>query len=124
MQNDGEIYLEGKKYISSKRAAKFTGYTHDYIGQLSRAGKVEGRVVGKTRFVEEDSILDYKKNNNGVKKENGILKEDSWEKMLFGKVSDAIKNATIPDSEIQLTCQSGGYLSVNAVRWPSQTGGP
>jgi len=93
MQNDGEIYFEGRKYISSKRAAKLTGYTHDYIGQLSRAGKIEGKVIGKTRFVDEDSLLTYKKNNNGIKKEDNTSIEDSWEGMLFGKVSNAIKSA-------------------------------
>jgi len=93
MQNEGELYFEGKKYISSKRAAKLTGYTHDYIGQLSRAGKIDGKVIGKTRFVEEKSLLSYEKNNNGIKKNNNTYTKDSWESMLFGKVSDVIKNA-------------------------------
>ena len=34
-----------KKYISLKDAARISGYSSDYIGQLIRNGKLEGRQV-------------------------------------------------------------------------------
>jgi hypothetical protein len=34
-----------KEYISLKEAADITGYSSDYIGQLIRSGKLEGKQV-------------------------------------------------------------------------------
>ncbi|MCR4330698.1 MAG: hypothetical protein NUV49_02345 [Patescibacteria group bacterium] len=52
-----ELEFNGKIYISSKRGGEITGYTHDYIGQLCRSGKVKGQLVGRTRFVDKESLL-------------------------------------------------------------------
>lgn len=51
-----ELDLQGKKYISSKRAAEITGYAKDYVGQLARGGKVPATRVGRAWYVERDSI--------------------------------------------------------------------
>ena len=56
---DSEIFLLGKKYISSRRCAELFGYTNDYIGKLCREGKVLGKIVSRTWYVEEESIKDY-----------------------------------------------------------------
>ena len=34
-----------KKYISLKEAGKISGYSADYVGQLIRSGKLEGKQV-------------------------------------------------------------------------------
>lgn len=54
-----ELEIQGKKYISSKRAAKLTGYATDYIGQLARGGKVDATRVGRAWYVSERSILEH-----------------------------------------------------------------
>ncbi|MSU56311.1 MAG: hypothetical protein EXS51_03325, partial [Candidatus Taylorbacteria bacterium] len=54
------LLFDGKKFISSSEASKATGFASDYIGQLCRGGKLVCRRVGKSWFVEEDSILLYK----------------------------------------------------------------
>ncbi len=51
-----ELDLQGKKYISSKRAAEVTGYAKDYVGQLARGGKVPATRVGRAWYVELDAI--------------------------------------------------------------------
>ncbi len=51
-----ELTLDGKKYLSSKGAAKITGYAKDYVGQLCREGRVTARLVGRSWYVLEDSI--------------------------------------------------------------------
>ncbi len=51
-----ELTLNGEKYISSKRAAKITGYTKDYVGQLCREGKIIAQLVGRNWYVSEVSI--------------------------------------------------------------------
>src|SRR3989344_225972 len=58
-----DLILNGKRFISSKRAAQITGYTQDYVGQLARGGKIEATVVGRSWFVDEDSILKHKMEN-------------------------------------------------------------
>jgi hypothetical protein len=72
-----EINLDGKKYISSKRASKITGYTNDYIGQLVRAGEIDGQKVGKVWFIEVESLLghQYKQYNKKHKNTKKSLSE-------------------------------------------------
>ena len=53
--------IEGKEYISSRRAAEITKYSNDYIGQLCRSGKISARMIGRTWFVAIDSIIEHKR---------------------------------------------------------------
>lgn len=55
-----EIIIEEKRYISSKQAAKMTGYAKDYIGQLCREGRVPARLVGRSWYVLEAAIQDHR----------------------------------------------------------------
>lgn len=52
-----ELDIQGKKYISSKRAAEITGYAKDYVGQLARQGKVPATRVGRAWYVDEEAII-------------------------------------------------------------------
>ncbi len=55
-----ELTIGDKVYISSKRAAKITGYAKDYVGQLCREGRVEARLVGRNWYVLESSIHEHR----------------------------------------------------------------
>lgn len=55
-----EILIEEKKYVSSRQAAKITGYAKDYIGQLCREGRVPARLVGRSWYVLEAAIKDHR----------------------------------------------------------------
>jgi hypothetical protein len=55
-----EITIGDKIYISSKRAAKITGYAKDYVGQLCREGRVEAKLVGRNWYVLESSIREHR----------------------------------------------------------------
>jgi hypothetical protein len=55
-----EILIGDKKYISSKQAAKVTGYAKDYIGQLCREGRVPARLVGRSWYVLESALHDHR----------------------------------------------------------------
>ena len=61
-----EILIEDKKYISSKRAAKVTGYAKDYIGQLCREGRVPARLVGRSWYVLETALQDHRFGNQEI----------------------------------------------------------
>ena len=51
-----EINLGGKIYISTRRAAKEYKYHSDYLGQLVRAGKLDGHKVGRSWYILNDSM--------------------------------------------------------------------
>jgi hypothetical protein len=57
-----EIFLEGKTYVSSRRAATQTGYAQDYIGQLARSGQIDAQRVGGLWYVTIDSLAGYQRN--------------------------------------------------------------
>ena len=54
-----ELEISGKRFISSKRAAKENRYHVDYIGQLIRGGKIVGTKVGRAWYVDENSLAAY-----------------------------------------------------------------
>ncbi len=55
-----EITIGDKVYVSSKQAAKITGYAKDYVGQLCREGRVEARLVGRNWYVLDASIREHR----------------------------------------------------------------
>ena len=52
-----ELEIQGKIYISSKRAHDLTGYAKDYVGQLARGGKLPATRVGRAWYVEQSALL-------------------------------------------------------------------
>ncbi|MAZ56417.1 hypothetical protein CL653_01360 [bacterium] len=63
------IEIEGIIYKKATDLAKELGYTTDYIGQLCRAGKVEAEFVGRSWYVNPDSIIEHKTNRYRSNKE-------------------------------------------------------
>ena len=70
-----EILIDDKKYVSSKRAAKMTGYAKDYIGQLCREGRVPARLVGRSWYVLETAIQDHRFGASDTPSEEGVSAE-------------------------------------------------
>ncbi|HEY4501676.1 MAG TPA: hypothetical protein VJJ20_01240 [Candidatus Paceibacterota bacterium] len=54
-----ELEISGKRYISTRRAAREHGYHSDYMGQLIRGGKVAGQKVGRAWYIDEVSLAAY-----------------------------------------------------------------
>ena len=54
-----ELEISGKRYISTRRAAREHGYHSDYMGQLIRGKKVVGQKVGRAWYIEEESLNGY-----------------------------------------------------------------
>lgn len=55
-----DLFIEGKNYISVRRASQETGYAQDYIGQLCRQKKIPAKLVGRTWFVDIESLVRYR----------------------------------------------------------------
>ena len=56
MERGPELELNGKTYISAKRAAEILGYASDYIGQLCRAKKIDAEMVGRSWYVDLEML--------------------------------------------------------------------
>lgn len=54
------LNVDGKSYVKASVLARELGYTADYIGQLCRGGKVDAQLVGRSWYVERDSIQSHK----------------------------------------------------------------
>jgi len=99
------LYLKGKKYISATRAAEVTGYSSDYIGQLCRGKKITGNLVGRSWYVLEDEILDYKKKNFVAHKKT-LKTRKAHKKVLMMKLNElsrkekSEKNQTTKKEEV------------------------
>ncbi len=71
---EGEIFFQGKKFVSLRRASELTGYAKDYVGQLCRLEKIKSERVGRDWFVDVEDLLDYKKNKiESIRLEKKIL---------------------------------------------------
>lgn len=57
-----KVVFDGKTYVKASVLARELGYTTDYVGQLCRAEKVECQLVGRSWYVEEDSLRTHKSN--------------------------------------------------------------
>ena len=77
-----ELTLDGKTYVSSKRAAEITGYAKDYIGQMCREGRVEARLVGRSWYVLESSLREHRFGKGGDT-ETVTPTVEAWEAPLY-----------------------------------------
>lgn len=84
-----KIELDGKVYLSSTAAAKKSGYTKDYIGQLARAGKLDAQLIGRSWYIEEGSLKSHKKSVNYTltkpKKKRAVSRDTGSEKTSTNK---------------------------------------
>ncbi|MCA9366423.1 hypothetical protein KC722_02475, partial [Candidatus Kaiserbacteria bacterium] len=55
------ISVNGETFIKANILARELGYTADYVGQLCRGGKVKAELVGRSWFVEPESLRSHRK---------------------------------------------------------------
>lgn len=55
-----KVLVDGTTYVKSSLLAKKFRYTSDYLGQLCRSGKVDCQLVGRSWYINEDSLLAHK----------------------------------------------------------------
>lgn len=114
------VVIDEKRFISSKRAAELAGYTPDYVGQLCRARKIEARLIGRSWYVAEDSILAHKEKKSAPnemekrkslrEKEVAVLVSDIEEDVVEeegGDDDDKRSNAVIEGADDDAAVDSG-----------------
>ena len=88
------LILQDKNYISARRVQELFGYSSDYVGQLCRLGKIEAKMIGRTWFVTEKSIIDHKLSVNEYIKDKNKEKRRLSKKIYKDSVlSDLSSNA-------------------------------
>lgn len=55
-----EISVNGENYVKAAVLAKKFGYTADYLGQLCRSEQVKATLVGRSWYVNEDSLRQHR----------------------------------------------------------------
>lgn len=73
-----------EEYISLREAAKMSGYSSDYVGQLIRSGKLPGKQVFShvAWMTTEEALQEY------MQKKRGSKMQSSWQDVA----TDAIKS--------------------------------
>ena len=71
------VTIGKKEYKKATLVARDFGYTKDYLGQLCRGEKVDARLVGRTWYVNPESITEHKKNKqrSNLEKSKKALRE-------------------------------------------------
>ena len=97
------LLIDGKKFISSRRAAEIANYSADYVGQLCREGRVNARRVGRVWFIEEESIITHKKNSDDQLVRNGERSQILYAKNIaqeknISNVKESVRVAPAPST--------------------------
>jgi len=106
------IVFDGIEYTKASAVAKKFRYTSDYVGQLCRSKKVNARLVGRTWFVNIDSVDGYrlKKKQKAEAEHSADLDIDNKTRLvrlsvppvLKSKTAQLISNTTRAGSSIKL----------------------
>src|ERR1700722_5857714 len=72
-----EMQIDGKSYISSKRASHLSGYAQDYIGQLARKALIDARRIGGLWYIYMESLENYKQKAGEFKPEPPVRPEST-----------------------------------------------
>ncbi|MFA6414413.1 MAG: helix-turn-helix domain-containing protein [Candidatus Paceibacterota bacterium] len=108
-----EILIGEKKYVSSKQAAKLTGYAKDYVGQLCREGRVPARLVGRSWYVLESAIHDHRFNEQSEEKEsqpeNAAL-ASTWEAPHYEAIPADVLPVQNPEELLEKEAEDDGKI--------------
>lgn len=88
-----ELLLEGKRFKKASVIAREFGYTSDYVGQLCRGGKIDAQLVGRSWYVDVDSLTAHKENRyrSNTEKTKQAVKETLAEKTTEKKTTASEK---------------------------------
>ncbi|PIQ69005.1 MAG: hypothetical protein COV91_00765, partial [Candidatus Taylorbacteria bacterium CG11_big_fil_rev_8_21_14_0_20_46_11] len=57
--------FSGEGMVTGKQAGELSGYSSDYVGQLLRSGKIVGKRVGRSLFIDSNSLVRHIQSNLG-----------------------------------------------------------
>lgn len=87
----------GVEYVKAGVAAKRFKYTKDYIGQLCRAEKIDARMIGRSWYVNIDSLEQHKSTRyESVKNDQSKAAPDSVSVAVHAVHDDALSERDMP----------------------------
>jgi hypothetical protein len=92
-----KVVIDGVEYVKASELAKEFKYTSDYLGQLCRAKKVDARLVGRSWFVNPDSLREHKQNKYSSTKGGSSSKSNPESEDIaptINRVKPVLKNKT------------------------------
>lgn len=100
-----EVIIDGVLYKKAAEVAKDFRYTTDYIGQLCRSGKVDAKLIGRSWFVNPESITTHKQ---GRYKNTPIPDQTT---------ASEITSENIPTSDDGQKAESGAKQFLRKITW-------
>lgn len=97
------ISIDGVEYTKANQLAKRFKYTTDYIGQLCRADKVQAKLVGRTWYVNLESLAEHKNNRYPKSREGESIEK---QRPIY-KISPRRVEATLRKNTFQLANNPG-----------------
>ena len=107
-----KISFGNKEYVKASEVAKRFRYTQDYVGQLCRAKKVDARLVGRTWFVDPDSVAAYRKTKHSTQKgtaTNVSLNKQPKRKQNPKPVAPVMRSKTSKATQRPINTNVGGH---------------
>lgn len=92
-----EISVKGEKYVKASVIAKKFGYTQDYVGQLCRGEQVKATLLGRSWYVNEESLIEHKKGRyrSNLAKSKEAVRKFTEEKLVIPSVPAVFKSPLI-----------------------------
>lgn len=104
-----ELVLDGATYVPLKTAAAQSGYEKNYLGQLCRAGKVDGRLVGRNWYINLDSLDQHTSREYGNRGTMAfVAKKEDVSPTVFPRMGDFTKSdvSDLPNKNIDISDKS------------------
>jgi hypothetical protein len=98
-----KVVLDGIEYVKASTVAKQFHYTSDYIGQLCRAKKIDARLVGRTWFVQPESVKEHKKNTHQKATDLGLESARDEDIVSNVKIKRIVVNAPLKNKTAKST---------------------
>ena len=92
-----DIFGNNTDYISASRAAEKTGYAADYIGQLCRSGKIPGKLLGRSWYVDFQALSDHRETRQLGKKKKQTKLPEVLSREAFSQSLSKLELSYTPD---------------------------
>lgn len=99
------IAIDGQQFVKASVAARQAGYTADYVGQLARSGAVPARLIGRTWYVDVETLRTHrvlKKRSARLKAREQVKKALAERKALAAVPSEPQKVSRYEEDQSDL----------------------
>ena len=103
------VNVKGINYEKASLLAKEFKYTSDYLGQLCRARKVDCQLIGRTWYINRDSLVSHR--NSRYSKNNTLSDEKTFEYNVKINKSRVEIEPFLKNKVIKMTASRTGHFN-------------